>query len=97
MRRAAGKRFSMSVTADLAAFGAHDSALIQMVPLVDFPRDIEVKPGALVEFSVGTDDLAAGQVLEVNDGQVKVDFNHPMIGKNLRFEVQMLVVIERCG
>jgi FKBP-type peptidyl-prolyl cis-trans isomerase 2 len=46
---------------------------------------------------VGTDDLAAGQVLEVNDGQVKVDFNHPMIGKNLRFEVQMLVVIERCG
>ena len=71
--------------------------IIQMVPLVDFPRDIEVKPSALVEFSVGPDDLAARQVLEVNDGQVKVDFNHPMIGKNLRFEIQMLAVIERCG
>ena len=71
--------------------------IIQMVPLVDFPRDIEVKPGALVEFSVGPDDLATRQVLEVNDGQVKVDSNHPMIGKNLRFEIQMLVVIGRCG
>ena len=97
VRRSAGERLAMPVPADLAAFGPHDSALVQMVPLVDFLRDIEVKPGALVEFSVGTDDLAAGQVLEVNDGQVKVDFNHPMIGKNLRFEVQMLAVIERCG
>ena len=87
----------MPVTADLAAFGAHDSALIQMVPSVDFPQDMEVKPGALVEFSVGTDDLAARQVLDVNDGQVKVDLNHPMVGKSLRFEVEMLAVIERCG
>ena len=62
----------MPVTADLAAFGAHDPVLIQTVPLVDFPRDIEVKPGALVEFSAGTDDSAARQVLEINDGQVKV-------------------------
>ena len=68
MRRSAGERLAMPVTADLAAFGAHDPALIQMLPLVDFPRDIKVKPGALVEFSVGTDDLAARQVLEVNDG-----------------------------
>jgi len=42
------------------------------VPRVDFPRDIEVKPGALVEFSVGTDDSAARQVREINDGQVRV-------------------------
>ena len=87
----------MPVTADLAVFGAHDSALIQTVPLVDFPRDIEVKSGALVEFSVDTDGLAAGQVLEVNDGQIKVDFNHPMMGKNLGFEVEVLAVIERYG
>ena len=87
----------MPVTADLSAFGAHDLALIQTVPLVDFPRDIEVKFGALVEFSVDTDGLATGQVLEVNDGQVKVDFNHPMMGKNLEFEVEVLAVIERHG
>ena len=90
-----------------AFFDAHNSrscrfwrarfGIIQMVPLADFLRDTEVKPGALVEFSVGPGGLAARQVLEVNDGQVKVDSNHPMIGKNLRFEIQMLVVIGRCG
>lgn len=72
VRCSAGERLAMPVTADLAAFGPHDPVLIHMVPRVDFPRDIEVKPGALVEFSVGTDDSAARQVLEINDGQVKV-------------------------
>ena len=56
-----------------------------------------MKSGALVEFSVDTDGLATGQVLEVNDGQVKVDSNHPMMGKNLGFEVEVLAVIERHG
>ena len=96
VRRSAGERLAMPVTADLAAFGPHDPALIYMAPWVDFPGDIELKPGALVEFSVGTDDLAARQVLEANDGEVKVDFIQPMISKHLGFESQMLVVIERC-
>ena len=56
-----------------------------------------MKSGALVEFSVDTDSLATGQVLEVNNGKVKVDFNHPMMGKNLEFEVEVLAVIERHG
>ena len=56
-----------------------------------------MKSGALVEFSVDTDGLAAGQVLGVNAGQVKVDFDHPMMGENLGFEVEVLVVLERHG
>ena len=87
----------MPVKTDVAGLDANDKVLVQTVLSVDCPRDIEVKSGALVEFSVDTDGLAAGQVLEVNDGQVKVDFNHPMIGKNLRFEVEVLAVIERYG
>jgi FKBP-type peptidyl-prolyl cis-trans isomerase 2 len=63
-----------------------------------FPApDIEEKSGALVEFSVDTDDFAAGQVLAVNDEQVKVDFNHLLIGENVKFEVEGLAVIERDG
>ena len=42
----------MPVTRDLAAFCVHDLALIQTVPLVDSPRDGEVRSGVLVEFSV---------------------------------------------
>ena len=96
-RRSAGERFSMPVTTGLAAFGGHDPALIQTVPLVDSPQDIEAKPSALVACSVDADGFSAGQVLKVNDRQVKVDFNHPMIGKNLRFEVEVLAVMERHG
>ena len=44
-----------------------------------------------------TDDFAAGQVLAVNDEQVKVDFNHLLIGENVKFEVEGLAMIERDG
>ena len=97
VRPSAGERCSIPVTADIAAFVVRDTALIQTVALVDSPPDIEEKSGALVEFSVDTDDFAAGQVLAVNDGQVKVDFNHLLIGENVKFEVEGLAVIERDG
>ena len=87
----------MRVTPHLASLGVHDLALIQTVPLVGSPQDIEVKPGVLVEFSVDTDGLEIGQMLEVNDGQAKFNFNHPMMGKNLGFDVEVLAVIERHG
>ena len=98
VRPSAGERCSIPVTADIAAFVVRDTALIQTVTLVDSPPpDIEEKSGALVEFSVDTDDFSVGQVLAVNDGQVKVDFNHLLIGENVKFEVEGLAMIERDG
>jgi len=61
------------------------------------PPDIEEKSGARVEFAVDTDEFSVGQVLAGNDGQVKVDFNHLLIGENVKFEVEGLAVIERDG
>jgi len=98
VRPSAGERCSIPVTADIAAFVVRDTALIQTVALVDSPPPTSKRhPGALVEFSADTDDCAAGQVLAVNDEQVKVDFNHLLIGENVKFEVEGLVVIERDG
>ena len=66
------------------------------MPLADFPQDIEAEPGALIEFSVDSDSVGVGQVFEVDDRRVKVEFNHPLIGNNLRFDVEVLAVIEGC-
>ena len=94
VRRSAGERLSIPMTVDLAAFGAREPVLIQAMPLADFPQDIEAEPGALIEFSVDSDSVGVGQVFEVDDRRVKVEFNHPLIGNNLRFDVEVLAVIE---
>ena len=96
VRRSAGERLSIPTTVDLAAFGVRKPVLIQAMPLGDFPQDIEAEPGALIEFSVDSDSVGVGQVFEVDDKRVKVEFNHPLIGNNLRFDVEVLAVIEGC-
>ena len=40
--------------------------------------------------------MGVGQVFEVDDRQVNVEFNHPLIGNNLRFDVEVLAVGEGC-
>ena len=96
VRRSAGERLSIPTTVDLATFGVREPVLIQAMPLAGFPQDIEAGPGALIEFSVDADSVGVGQVFEVDDRRVKVEFNHPLIGNNLRFDVEVLAMIERC-
>ena len=81
---------------DLAAFGVREPVLVQAMPLADFPQDIEAKPGALIEFSVDSDSVGVGQVFEVDDRQANVEFHHPLIGNNLRCDLEVLAVIEGC-
>ena len=96
VRRSAGERLWIPTTVDLAAFGVRESVLIQVMPLADFSQDIEAEPGALIEFSVDSDSVGVGRVFEVDDRRVKVEFKHPLIGNNLRFDVEVLAVIEGC-
>ena len=96
VRRSAGERLSMPTTVGLATFGVREPVLIQAMPLADFPQDIEAEPGALIEFSVDSDSVGVGQGFEVDDWRVKVEFNHPLMGNNLRSDIEVLAVIEGC-
>ena len=96
VRRSAGERLSMPTTVGLAAVGVRAPVLIQAMPLADVPQDIEAEPGALIEFSVDSDGVEVGRVFEVDDRRVKVEFKHPLIGNNLRCDVEVLAVIEGC-
>ena len=96
VRRSGEERLSIPTTVDLAAFGVRESVLVQAMPLADFPQDIESEPGALIEFSVDSNSAGVGRVFEVDDRRVKVKFKHPLIGNKLRFDVEVLAVIEGC-
>ena len=97
VQRSAGGAICDARNSGSSRFRREQSGTYSNSAIGGFLRDIEVKPGALVEFSVDVDGLVAGSVLKVNDRQVKVDPVHPVTRTNPGFEVEVLAVLERRG
>jgi FKBP-type peptidyl-prolyl cis-trans isomerase SlpA len=74
------------------AFGPHDPARIHRLPRTDFPADLPLVSGSLVGFRLPNADDLAGTVLELDDREVLVDFNHPLAGGQLLYRVRILAV-----
>jgi FKBP-type peptidyl-prolyl cis-trans isomerase 2 len=72
------------------AFGPRIPELIQMVPIKLF-REQNLNPavGAVFNF-----DGRVAKVLSNSSGRVMVDFNHPLAGKNVIYEVNVLRKVE---
>lgn len=74
------------------AFGQRDSEAVQEMPKSDFPADMDLEPGLIIGFTTPTGEEVPGAVLEIEDDMVKVDFNHPLAGHEITFDVQILEV-----
>jgi len=58
----------------------------------DFPVDMPIAPGLMVSFADAQGQELPGVIDKVEGDWVTVDFNHPLAGKTLIFEVQILEV-----
>ena len=76
------------------AFGERREELVQSLPRASFGDGIALglEVGAVIEFSVPDGTRHAGQVRELNVHEVRVDFNHPLAGRRVRFEVEVLSI-----
>ncbi len=91
-----GDSFNVEATAE-EAFGPYDPEQIveldKEVFLVDDKFDSDViKPGALVPMMTADGFRINGLVKEVTDTKVKMDFNHPLAGKAVRFDGHIIEV-----
>jgi peptidylprolyl isomerase len=68
------------------AYGPVDPEAIQEVPLEDLPEGIEV--GTQLQ----TGDGRVVEVVEVRETTALVDFNHPLAGETLTFEIEMVSI-----
>lgn len=74
------------------AFGYPDTGNIHPMSLEQFPADIELHEGVVVDFSAPNGDKIPGMIVEIKDGEVMVDFNHPLSGHTLSLKVEILAV-----
>lgn len=74
------------------AFGPHRSELVERVRREHMPsRDIE--PMSIMEFVAPDGSRYSGLVREMDESSALVDFNHPLAGKAIRLEVEIIGVI----
>jgi FKBP-type peptidyl-prolyl cis-trans isomerase SlyD len=72
------------------AFGERNEELVKLIPEARFrEQDVEVIPGSYVMVN-----NLRGKIISVDGGRVKVDFNHPLAGKALEYEVEIVKKIE---
>lgn len=87
----AGDNFSISVTPD-AGYGEVDEDLFDEMPRSAFPEDAELEEGDEVTVLADDGTEMEGYIQGIEDDTVYVDFNHPLAGETLSFEVRVLTV-----
>ena len=75
------------------AFGQRNPQLVRRLPRTELPDGNPVKADSLVEFAAPGGGSFAGWVREADADSALVDFNHPLAGKAIRFEVEVVGVL----
>ena len=79
------------------AFGPRNPELIQKLSRATFDANIgpdsDYQPGDLVEFPTADGGRFAGVLKTLNEQFALFDFNHPLAGQRLRFEVRILGIL----
>jgi FKBP-type peptidyl-prolyl cis-trans isomerase SlpA len=71
-------------------FGQRNPNNIQEIPRTQFDEDIELSEGLMLSFADAQKTELPGVVQRFDDETVIVDFNHPLAGRDIVFDVAIL-------
>lgn len=86
-----GDKKSFSINAD-DAFGMPNPDNIYHLDRTKFSADMEIKEGMIMGFSQPDGSELPGVIRAIAGHSVTVDFNHPLAGQNVIFNVEILEV-----
>ena len=75
------------------AYGQRDPEKIHRLPRARFTEDLQLEPGLIIGFETPDGEEIPGAVLSVSDDSVEVDFNHPLAGHSITFDVEIIDVV----
>ncbi|UJQ95192.1 FKBP-type peptidyl-prolyl cis-trans isomerase [Mariluticola halotolerans] len=75
------------------AYGAHDPAQVQRVERTVIPADIDLQVGMQLGANTQNGNQITLTVTEIGDAEVTLDANHPLAGKDLVFDVELVEVV----
>ena len=84
-----GEAKSVEVAPD-DGYGKRDPSAFHTVPQNTFPPDLELTPGQSIRLRDQSGKLLTAYVEEVRPDGVLLDFNHPLAGETLFFDVKVV-------
>jgi len=72
------------------AYGDYDLEQIISIPMSEFPEDLRLEPGMELEMNDKKGGIVYARVVSIGKSRVKMDFNHPLAGVDLYFDISIL-------
>ncbi|MHA7873937.1 FKBP-type peptidyl-prolyl cis-trans isomerase [Roseivivax sp.] len=86
-----GDKKSVEIPAD-EAYGQRQDEAFQAVPREQIPEDIPLDIGTQLQVQTPNGQVMPVTVAEVNDSEVTLDANHPLAGKDLNFDIELVEI-----
>lgn len=74
------------------AYGAVNPDAFQEVPKTSFPQDFVPQEGMVIQLQDDKQNALPAVIWEVKNQSVVLNFNHPLAGKTLEFDVEIVSV-----
>jgi peptidylprolyl isomerase len=89
----AGTKSTVTIPPE-AAYGPHRPEAIQTIDRASVPASLELKVGAQLQARTAEGNVMPITVVDLDDATVKVDANHPLAGRELVFDVELVEVVK---
>jgi len=87
-----GETKNIKIGAD-EAYGERVNEAVQQVPKTSFPENFQFIVGQQVQGTGPNGEAVTALIITENPDDVTLDFNHPLAGKNLNFEVELVEIV----
>jgi FKBP-type peptidyl-prolyl cis-trans isomerase SlyD len=86
-----GSKKSVLISAE-DGYGEYNEELVHHVKKDNFPDDVELEVGMQFVTTSPDGTQMPFVIKEINGNDITIDFNHPLSGKNLDFEIELIDV-----
>jgi peptidylprolyl isomerase len=86
-----GETKTVTIIAD-EAYGPHHPEGVHVVERASLPPEVDAQPGAQLQASAQDGNVIYLTVVAADDDTVTLDANHPLAGKDLVFDVELVAV-----
>jgi peptidylprolyl isomerase len=76
------------------AYGIRVEEAVRTVDKTDFPADFQFEENSVVTGNQSNGQPFQAVIKEVTEKQVTLDFNHPLAGKDLNFDIELIEITE---
>lgn len=75
-------------------FGEHEPAMVVRFDREKIPPEIDVQVGQQLQVQTTAGESLPARVIDASDSDVTLDANHPLAGKTLAFEIELVEIVQ---